>query len=207
MPKLLVADDHPLIRDSMVSLLAGLPQGNPCVIEQVENADALWEICDRHCFDLVLLDLHMPGMAMRGGLEAYLNIWLPKQPTALFSGNITEKIQRDFRNAGGRGILHKTIAGPSMLAAVQLMLTGEHYFPTRLHSTSPVCPDTSALTQRQQEIYGLLLRGFSNKAIAQELGLTLGTVKNHVHDVYQKLNVSNRYEALTNGLGDKLNNS
>ncbi|RIX44196.1 MAG: DNA-binding response regulator [Rhodocyclales bacterium GT-UBC] len=203
MPRFLVADDHPLIRDSMQALLQRVPLAGACRVELADNADVLWQACERTRFDLVLLDLQMPGMAARGGLDAYIKTWLPHQPTALFSGHVTERIQREFRLAGGRGVLHKTHGAPLLLGAIQIMLAGSPYFPERVEATAGESPDVSVLSGRQREIYDLLLRGLSNKAIAKELGLTLGTVKNHVHELYQRLRVSNRFEALANGLSEK----
>lgn len=201
MPRLLIADDHPLIQDGISMLLRQLPAGDALEIDAVHDGYALWQACAQHQYDLVLLDLHMPGLAELGGLNAYLQLHAQRQPTALFSGHITETVWRQFRQGGGRGVLNKSTSGAVLLGALQLLLAGESYFPTLTpKSTVKVAEASSALTPRQQEIYQLLLQGASNKAIARHLNLSLGTVKNHVHDIYETLGVESRYQAMSKSL-------
>jgi DNA-binding NarL/FixJ family response regulator len=201
MPRLLIADDHPLIQDGISMLLRQLPAGESLQIDAAHDGNSLWQACTQHQYDLVLLDLHMPGLAELGGLNAYLQRHALRQPTALFSGHITETVWRQFRSGGGRGILHKSTSGPVLLGALQLLLAGEPYFPTIApKATVKVAEATSALTPRQQEIYQMLLQGASNKAIARQLNLSLGTVKNHVHDIYESLGVESRYQAMSKSL-------
>jgi two-component system nitrate/nitrite response regulator NarL len=202
MPRLLIADDHPLIQDGLRMLLGRLPQSEPLNIDAASDGTALWQACTHNTFDLVLLDLHMPGFAELGGLDAYLVQHAPRQPTALFSGHITETVWHQFRESGGRGVLHKSTPGPVLIGALQLLLAGERYFPTLPLSTSePQDQDANdKLTPRQREIYRLILQGASNKVIARQLNLSLGTVKNHVHDIFETLGVASRYQVLSQGL-------
>jgi len=202
MPRLLIADDHPLIQDGLRMLLGQLPLSEALHVDAALDGPTLWQACTQNTFDLVLLDLHMPGFAELGGLSAYLEQHAPRQPTALFSGHITETVWHQFREGGGRGVLHKSTPGPVLIGALQLLLAGERYFPTLpVTASGPQPPDTHGkLTPRQREIYQLILQGASNKVIARQLNLSLGTVKNHVHDIFETLGVASRYQVLSQGL-------
>lgn len=196
MHKVLLADDHPLVRDAMVRLLQYMAlHGSAIRVETVSDAPALWQACQASRFDLVLLDLHMPGMQEAGGVKAYMQVFAHSQRTALFSGNITALVQQQFMQAGGVGVLSKSMNAPSMTAALQLLLAGETFVASL--AGAPAIPKAhSALTPRQLEIYALVQQGMSNKAIAHALGLSVGTVKNHIGDIYQTLGVQSRYQVL-----------
>ncbi len=202
MPRILLAEDHPLIRDGIALLLRQTTSQGEILIDTAADAEALWQASSAVRYELVLLDLQMPGMADRGGMSAFMKAFAGRQVVALLSGNITGVIQQEFRAAGGRGVLHKTLSGQALLGALQLLLAGENYFPEcPPPAQAATAPDLSLLSPRQRDIYQLLMQGQSNKLIARALGLTLGTVKNHVHDIYRKLEVSNRFEAISGAQG------
>lgn len=194
--RVLIADDHPLVLLSMQQLIEALPLPTPLQVSTAPSAQILWTQCRQQLFDLVLLDLCMPDMQAMGGLQAYIETFSRTHPTALFTAYASPEISATFRESGGRGVLHKTEPVDVLRGALLLLLNGASYFPEPgvLRQPSTWMPD--CLTPRQREVLTLLTEGHSNKAIARTLGLSLGTVKNHVHHIYRVIGADNRQHAL-----------
>lgn len=193
--KILIADDHDLIRDMFVAFLenAGAFQ----VATAPDFTSACRVIETQGPFDLVLLDLNMPGMNGLDGL-AHARA-LPKSPrVALISGDATREIAEKALAAGAAGFVPKTLPAKSLVNAIRFMAMGEQYAPIEFWTAEPAPPThplVDILTEREMQVLRGLTEGKSNKEIARDLGLSEPTVKLHMKTLYRKLDASNRTQA------------
>lgn len=203
--KILVADDHPFFREGFGNALTDLQAG--IVITEADSGEAALEAVQQGGFDLVFLDLLMPGMH---GFECIdkMKAAFPELRVVVVSGLEQPKdIQNAFRH-GATGYLPKTLHGDVMRNALRLVLAGGTYLPPAAlkgaEKTSAgfggCTPETLAdgigkLTPRQHEVFTRLGEGKSNREIAAELGLSVSTVKIYVTGVLKALQISNRTQA------------
>ncbi len=208
--RIVLADDHGLIRDGIKPFLFELGEG-VTVLEAADFDAALALAEEREAPDLVLLDLKMPGMNGFSGLEAMTRRF-PSVPVVIMSGYFDRKDVLGALDSGAAGYIPKTMSGPAMLNALRLILSGEKYLPSSAFSDDgnggnaprPEVPaagvkneSLSALTAREMEILKLLIEGKTNKQIARDLDLQEITIKIHVRNVYRKINASNRAQAVS----------
>jgi DNA-binding NarL/FixJ family response regulator len=195
--RLLVADDHPLTREGIVTVINS--QKDLRVVAETGNGEAAVEAYIRDRPDLVLMDLRMPGM---GGLEATRAI-LEKFPQAriivLTSYDGDEYIHQALK-IGAKAYLLKDISKEEMLLAIRTVLSGKRYIPTEVSSRLANRIPVSALTSRELEVLRLIVKGKSNKEIGAELGIIEGTVKYHVSLILSKMGVQDRTEAATEAI-------
>jgi DNA-binding NarL/FixJ family response regulator len=194
--KILHADDHPLFREGIRFFLKVLdPQVTALEAGSLQAAldklDLEWPV------DLVLLDLEMPGMNGTEGF-ATLRRRFPALKIALLSGVTDASIIRPLLEAGARGFISKLAGSEVLLDALRRILKGEVYVPDSLLLRSAPAPGSGAepLTGRQLEILPLLAEGLPNKRIADTLGVTEGTVKQHLKDLFKRLGARNRTQAV-----------
>ena len=199
MLKILVVDDHALVREGLRQVLKGLD-------EQVEVLDAAdctraFELAALHPdLDLVLLDYQLPGM---NGLQALALFGQkhPELPIVMISGAITPRIVRQVMDQGAVGFIAKAGLSGELLSILERVLAGEVYVPTELLAAvglpdRPVAGSAPPLTSRQQEVLALLLDGRSNKDIGDTLQLSDETVKNHVSALLRAFGVQTRMQAV-----------
>lgn len=205
--QLLIADDHKLVLEALAAYLKKLA---PDVeITQAPSFGTAFDILgDEGAFDLVILDLHMPGMNGLEGLQR-LKAKFPNLPTVVISGQATNEQAREALNKGASGFLPKDVSGEAMLKALELVLAGEVYVPSMaltLEGTGSGKYDfdqenpMSDLTMRELEVLGLLTQGCSNKEIADNLGLKYVTIAYHLKNIYRKLGVKNRTGAVNKAI-------
>jgi DNA-binding NarL/FixJ family response regulator len=198
--RLLIADDHELLRDTLQSFLA--TEGG-VDIDAVGDLDAAIEVIGAGArFDLVLLDYAMPGMMGLDGLQRVLA--LPDAPpVALMSGLAARNVAEMAMAMGARGFLPKSMPARSLLNAIRFMVAGERFLPVDLITTlpQPIAAATTdvksavSLTPRELEVLIALCGGKTNKEIARDLGLREPTIKLHVKTLYRRLGASNRAQA------------
>lgn len=206
MLKLLVVEDHALVREGLVRLLGQLEEG-VTVLESADFESALNLLDNEGEFDLVLLDLALPGIDGFAGLDI-LRRRYPAMPVAVVSAfDDTPTITRVL-NLGASGFIPKAFSGEALLSAIREVLAGNIFRPTglqgaRLDDAKPVPPsrisvrpDEVGLTERQAQVLALMVRGLSNRDIADQLDLSEGTVKIHATAVFKALGVSSRTQAL-----------
>ena len=199
--RILLADDHDLIRDTIEEFLKRLDKDLhvlhastlPQALDVIGKADAL---------DLVLLDLRMPGMNGLAGLKS-VQAARAGVPIVILSGETNPDTIRNALQAGAAGFLPKTMRGTAMLTALRLILAGERYVPDLLVAEQPTSSENgaggaapAALTPREREVMGLLVQGLSNKEIGHRLGIEVVTVALHLRSIYRKLSVTSRTQAV-----------
>lgn len=208
--KVLLVDDHALIREALRSVFADVrPQAE--VLDAVGRAQAL-ELAELHRhIALIVLDLALPdgnGLDLLMELRAYL----PSVIVVVLSASSDPGTVAKALRLGAQGFIPKSAPYAVMIAAFQLVLAGGIYVPAEiltavrdavtddLLTASPDGQDQDlgslALTERQREVLALLVQGKSNKLICRELQIAEPTVKNHITAILKALKVSSRTEAM-----------
>jgi DNA-binding NarL/FixJ family response regulator len=199
-PKILLADDHALFREGVKQLLARL-HPHVLVIETANGAEVLHAARAQQDFDLVLLDLAMPGVDGFTGLAAF-RTHAPSTPVVVLSASEDAADVRAALDGGASGFISKSSSSEVILGALRLVLAGGVYVPPTLlggHNAVAAKADIDALTPRQRDVLALLAQGLSNKTIGGTLGLSEATVKQHVSAILKTLNVANRMQAVIAG--------
>lgn len=209
--KILFADDHTLVREGIRPFLNELC-AEVEVFEAGSLAAAQQQADGAGTLDLILLDLKMPGMNGFNGIAEFHKSH-PDVPIVILSGHYNRKDVIAALDHGVSGYIPKNIGGMAMVNALRLVLAGEKYLPSEAFSDSDANEDASilnpvntekkevdpkfaTLTQREAEVLRLLVDGLTNKQIAIELDLQEITVKIHVRNIYRKISVQNRAQAV-----------
>jgi len=187
---ILLADDHDLVRDAISSLLKNSDDDIEVKVEK-DLMSAL--LCLReHVFDVIILDLRMPGMNGLVGAQKMMDA-AKSTPVMIMSGQANASDVRAAHKIGLKGFLPKTLAGKSLISAVRLVASGETYFPARfMNEKSSGLSGDIALTPREAEVLSQLRQGNSNKEISRALDIAETTVKLHIRSLSDKLNARNR---------------
>ncbi|MCS7240805.1 MAG: response regulator transcription factor, partial [Candidatus Bipolaricaulota bacterium] len=169
--KVLVADDHPLVREGLRKLLA---QAGFSIVAEAKDGDEALRKARELKPELVLWDLLMPG----GGLTGLrrLREELPEVKVLVLTALDTPGLSEEIRRAGAHGFVEKTANPEELLSAINTVLRGEVCFPQE-----------SNLTAREQEILGLLAHGLSLAEIAEKLKISQKTVESHLENLKGKL--------------------
>ena len=203
MVRVVIADDHPVFRFGLRTLLKADPTME--VVGEATNGEEAIAQASQLSPDVILMDLNMPGMT---GIEAIRRI-LAGQPhvhiLVLTMFDDDDSVFAAMR-AGARGYLLKGSEGRETLQAIRVVSTGEAIFsPTiaqrlmqyfgapRPLSPSQPFPD---LTEREREVLALIAQGYTNQAIAEQLVISPKTVRNHISAIFSKLQVTSRLEAI-----------
>jgi DNA-binding NarL/FixJ family response regulator len=198
-----VVDDHPLYRDGVVFTLGSQPDIE--VVGQGASADDAIRIATDHRPDVIVLDMSMPG----GGIDAVEKLARdhPTVKTLMLTVVADEEQVRTALRHGARGYLLKGTSGPELVQTVRVVSQGECYVSPCLAAkllmrTSLASTRTekqtdrfSDLTPREEQILSILVEGRSNKEIGNKLDLSEKTIKHHLTNILQKLQVRNRVEA------------
>ena len=192
--RILIADDHDLLRDTLVAFLE-TAEG----FETETAADfpgAMKAMDESAPFDLVLLDLNMPGMNNLEGLETAL-AREGEQKIALITGNASRDVAKQALALGAAGFLPKTLSAKSLINAVRFMEMGEQYVPINFMQANEEAkhPLAEKLVEREMQVLKGLTEGKSNKEIARDLDLTEPTIKLYLKTLYRKIDVNNRTQA------------
>jgi DNA-binding NarL/FixJ family response regulator len=211
--KILVADDHPLLREALLPVLRELDCGVMAI--EAADGDAVRRLAAEHPdLDLALLDICLPGVR---GIELFdaLRRDYPALPLVALSALDDPGTVKAVLACGALGFIPKSSSHRVMVQALRLVLAGGRYLPPELmpelagedwasapaRAESPATPggtsiETLGLTGRQQQVLALLAQGKSNKQICRALGLAEATVKVHVTAVLKALKVTSRTQAI-----------
>jgi DNA-binding NarL/FixJ family response regulator len=216
--RILIADDHPLFRDGMRALLAA--DADTEVAGEATTGEEVITLAESLQPDVILMDLQMPSV---GGIEATRRILHTSPHIRILVVTMFEDDHSVFTamRAGARGYVLKGARPEEMLRAIQAVGSGEAIFSpaiaTRMlsffGSLQPAAfpHPLPELTEREREILSLIAHGQSNAAIAKQLVLSPKTVANYVSNIFSKLQVADRAQAMLRareaGLGEGENNS
>jgi DNA-binding NarL/FixJ family response regulator len=195
-PRVLIADDHPLYCDA---LRAVVPQACPGaeISEANSQEQVLAAVTAGRAFDLVLLDLNLPGATGLSCLSA-LRQAVPTTPIVVVSAVGDPKIMQDVIVGGASAFIPKSAPSQVLINALRVILAGGTYMPTGIVAalrSVDAARLRGELTLRQRRVLELLSTGLSNKRIARALDISEITVKAHVTAIFRKLGVSNRVQA------------
>lgn len=198
--RVLIADDHPLYRAALQTILPRACSGAQ-VAEAACQDEVMNQVASDSDFDLIVLDLNLPGATGLSCLR-YVHDAAPLTPIIVVSGNDDPATMSEARLAGAAGYVPKSAPGDVLVHAIRLVMAGGTYLPAAAalrHSMSlgstPADPIGEPLTSRQLRVLRLLTQGLSNKQIARDLEISEITVKAHVSAIFRKLGVSNRTQA------------
>lgn len=201
---ILIAEDDPLLRAFLTDVLAGHPEIR--VLGSVGDGREVLAAANRLKPQIVLLDLHLPGLAGLKVLELLLESENPPRVLVL-SGDEANETQLEAARGGAKGFLPKSQAISKLADAIQAVASGGMWFapqvveqifneyPRLVRRTQQMDRPVDQLSAREREVLICVARGMTNQQIARELFMSLSTVKVHLHNVFQKLNLPNRTEA------------
>ena len=200
MTKVLVADDDPL---TMAGITALLDKTNFDVVATVNTGAAVLETLGSARPDLLILD---NGMPERSGLDVLRTLRSrgDNRPVVLLTGGLNDELAREAIQLSVNGIVIKATAPRDLLTCLESVVQGRRWLDQDVmqrvmeQAMSPDAPRDpfEALSGRERAVASLARRGLRNKEIADELGLTEGTVKVHLHKVFDKLNIRGRTELI-----------
>ena len=188
--KILLADDHDLVRDTLAMYLRAEGTGEVEVAADFNDAARLVE-AEGH-FDLILLDYNMPGMNGLDGFRRIRDI-SDGTPVAILSGTAPHAVASEVLENGAAGFLPKTLAPGAMVRAVRDMANGNIFVPSEFLETQ--VKRFENLTERETDVLRGLCDGKANKEIARDLDLQEVTIKLHVKTLCRKLGAKNRTQA------------
>ena len=198
--RVVIADDHPVVRHGLRALLDA---SDIEVVGEAADGEAAVAACLATRPDVALLDLHMP---LLGGVEATRRLTLECPDTAVLVLTMYDDEQHVLAavRAGARGYLLKGAGQEEIDRAVHAVAAGEMIYGSgvgeRLLSSLLTGPPASVpfpdLSPREREVLEQMARGDGNVAIARRLGLSEKTVRNHVSNIFLKLRVTDRVQAV-----------
>ncbi|WP_306046418.1 response regulator transcription factor [Nioella sp. MMSF_3534] len=188
--RILLADDHDLVRDTISLFLKSEGVDEVATAENLDDAIAAARNGE---FDLALLDYKMPGMNGLDGI-AQMKAAMNGGPVAVLSGMATPAIAQSAIEAGAIGFVPKTMSAKAMIGAIRLMVLGEVFMPVSFQQQAGSANEAN-LTTRETEVLRALCDAKSNKEIARELNLQEVTIKLHVKTLCRKLDARNRTQA------------
>jgi len=194
-----VADDHPVFREGLRGVLATMPEVSE--VTECEDGSAVLDVVRSRRPDVVLMDLSMPGL---GGLEATRTITreAPEVRVLVLTMLNDESSLVAAMEAGAVGYLVKGARPEDVIRAVRSVAAGELVFGAPVAQgvlrrfTEPRPPVLPELTEREREVLGLIAGGLTNPVIAARLVISPKTVRNHISNIFAKLHVTDREEAI-----------
>ena len=198
---MVIADDHAIVRMGLSALLDA--EDDIEVVGEADDGKAAVRTVLKLQPDVVVLDLMMPVM---DGIAATREIktTLPSVKVLILTTSTVSDDLAHAIDAGADGAITKSTANAKLLSAIRTVAAGRKFISpevARLIATDPPAP---SLTDRQRDILDGLTRGLTNAEIANQLGIALDSVKEHINVVFSKLGAANRTEAVAIALRKQL---
>jgi two-component system, NarL family, nitrate/nitrite response regulator NarL len=200
MIRLLLVDDHPIIFSGIEALLRASEYQ---IVRYLRDGSELWAAIETDNPDIIILDEHLPG---KNGLDLFLEFRSrgDQRPVIILTGSMAERRAVEAINAGVSGLVLKHAAPDNLLACLEEVRAGRRWIDQKLlqraldRATGKELDDTpfAKLTPREQAIVRLAGENLRNQEIAGRLGISEGTVKVHLHNVYEKLGLGSRIDLL-----------
>ena len=191
--RILLADDHTLIAQAVASVLM---ENGRFTVDTVENLqDAITAMTDGPRYDLVMLDLRMPGVKGLDSLKRVIDLGTAERIT-LFTANADRHIVKRAIELGVHGVIQKTMPLNSLESVLRLILSGQTFLPSSVIEAPANGTDGDDLSEIELLILKFAAEGMTNKSIASQVGLNETTVKMHMRAICRKLKASNRVQAV-----------
>jgi DNA-binding NarL/FixJ family response regulator len=205
--RLLLADDHPLIRAGFKSMLVKNERFE--IVGEAENGADLLTLTAELSPDMILTDISMPGM---NGLEALQKVkkQYPTIKCIVLSMHEEREYIMNALKTGAEGYLLKSIEGPELEKAILAVFNGGKYFSPLITSiladsvARPELPEVGDITPREKEVLELVAQGKSTKQIADLLGISIRTVESHRINMLKKMKVNNTAELIRKAIDMKI---
>ncbi len=197
--RLLVADDHPVVRDGIVGMVASAPDVD-VVAEASDGAEAV-RLARALEPDVVLMDLRMPGLDGVAAIRELTRLGVPSRVVVLTTFDADADVLPAIE-AGATGYLLKDAPRDELLRAIRAAAAGEAVLAPSVASrlvNRVRTPDADALTPRELQVLALVADGATNRAAGERLHLSEATVKTHLLSIYAKLGVGDRAAAVAEG--------
>jgi DNA-binding NarL/FixJ family response regulator len=200
--RVLIADDHPLVRDGLRTVIS--VAFDQCELFEAASIDEATAVIEREGdFDLVLLDLNMPGTTGFSGLMTIRDRF-PSVPVVIVSAAQERGLVKTALAHGAAGFIPKSLRRSAIVDALKSILAGEIFAPDMLDEAgdeqdgeeTDILRRIDLLTPQQKVVLGFIVGGKLNKQIAYELDVSMTTVKAHVSAILGKLNVYSRTQAV-----------
>ena len=197
MISVVIADDHGVIRDGLAGVIAA--QSDMQVVGTAENGEEAVELCRRSAPDVVLMDLEMPVLDGIGATRAIREEWPQTAVLVLTSFSDVRRIRAALA-VGASGYLLKDTSAEDVVRGIRAAASGGTPLDphaARLLLEAREAPDPlDGISQREREVFSLLLDGLPNKVIAQRLGISEKTVKTHLTKIFRVIDVTDRVQAV-----------
>ena len=199
--EILIADDHPLFRSALHQALSKGLGGEAVLAEAASIAELEARLTDKRDWDLVLLDLNMPGAHGFSGL-VLLRGQYPQSPVVMISAQEEASVVSRSREFGASGFIPKSSSLEQIQQAVRAVLDGDLWWPSLTEEAQALTAEAKAasaglasLTPQQFRVLTMVCDGLLNKQIAWELSVSEATIKAHVTAIFRKLGVRTRTQA------------
>ena len=204
--RVLIVDDHPMVRSGLRDFILAYDWMEP--VGEAQNGIEAVEFCATYEVDVVLMDLVMPLMDGSEATRRIMALGKPVNVIVLTNFHEQEMVQQAL-NAGAISYLLKNITAEELAKAIQAAYGGFSMLAPEatvalIHATRQRSAIGFDLTEREREILALLVKGFSNFEISKQLTISTATVKYHLTNIFTKLGVKNRVEAVTTALDHNL---
>jgi DNA-binding NarL/FixJ family response regulator len=190
---IVVADKSPLIQGGLATLLDG--DDRFALIATAADGERFLEAIERMKFDIGIIGWDMPYLDGRGVLKKMAESPGPTPRIIVYTGNAAPDVPRQVMQLGGAGFCQKSESPESLIETILAVSEGRMVFPF-MDMSKPGTDPFGLLTGREQELLIALSEGHTNIQIASELGISLNTVKFHLKNLYGKLSVKNRAQAV-----------
>ncbi len=195
--RLLTVDDHPVMLEGLAAIINR--QTDMRVVAEAENGQVAIEQFRAHRPDVTLMDLRLPLVSGVDALKSILKEFPGSRVIVLTNFDGDEDIYRALR-AGARAYLLKGMLCDELLEAIRVVHAGRYKFPPAIAERMAARMSVPDLTKREIEVLRLIVKGKSNKEIANTLCIAEGTVKGHVNNIFSKLGVADRTHAATTAI-------
>lgn len=196
--RILIVDDHAVVRSGLSKFLA--VHADLELVGEAESGEEAVQLCALYQPDVVLMDLIMPGL---GGVGAIRQIRLryPNMQVIALTSFHEENLVQGALQAGAIGYLLKNVTAADLARAIRSAKAGKMTLSSEAsealaQSVIHSMPGND-LTERERDVLLLMVKGCSNNEIAEKLFISLGTVKFHISNIFMKLGVQSRVEAVT----------
>ncbi len=192
--RLLVVDDHPLLREGIAAVLEAQPEIQ--LVGEADNGEQAVALFAELRPDVTLIDLQMPGLngteAIRAIRAQFADACIAVLTTYSGDARALQAVQ-----AGARGYLLKSMLRKELISAIHCLATGKRYFPEPIASELLAAIAEDGLTPRETEVLQRTAQGLGNGDIATQLAISEDTVKGHMRSIMTKLKARNRTHAVS----------